>query len=109
MVCRGHGVEGSELITTFRVNKCHLQGVFNPYVVSSQDEALSQMASQPASDSSCHLNAVVEILQLMSIGYSVKSSHMEGLTTFNANICKEVYNFVTIPTNVPDGNSSINE
>ena len=60
MVCKGHGVEGGELVIAFRVNKCHLQDVFNPSAVSSQDEALSQMDSQPASNLSCHLNVVVD-------------------------------------------------
>ena len=115
-VWRGHGVEGSELVTAFKVNKCHLQGVFNPFVMSSRDEALSRMASQPASDPSCHLNVIfdtriwvrflcifafllhqiIEILQLMSIGYSAKSSYMKSLTTFNANVCQEVYYFVPL-------------
>jgi len=61
MVCKGHGVEGGELVILFRVNKFHLQGVFNPSVVSSQDEALSEMDSKPVDDPSCHLNAIVDI------------------------------------------------
>ena len=60
MICSGHDIEGGELVTAFRVNKCRLQGVVNSCMVGSQDEASSQMDSQPAGDSCYHLNATID-------------------------------------------------
>lgn len=59
-ICRSHGIEVGELVTAFRVSKCRLQGVFNPYVMGTQDEAVSQMAAQPTGGPSNHLNGIVD-------------------------------------------------
>ena len=59
-ICRSHGIEADELVTAFGVNKCRLQGVFNPSAMGSQDEVVSQMAAQPASGPSIHLNVIVD-------------------------------------------------